>query len=248
MHSDPARLFIGSSSEGHDIARNLQEELHGICEVVRWDQNVFEPSGFTLPSLLAATKDVDFSVLVATPDDMTISRGVEEVSVRDNIVLEFGLFVGALGLERTYLLATGDAKMPSDLFGLTRLPYRVQSNGNIRAALNGAVLQIQNQIYKLGPLQRGSAPHTARAASFGLESEISLLCANAEAQGWTIRTNNMTTLRLRSPGGQTYALSKSQPEKTRADLRAFASKLKAGGLRVNQSILRSVHQSPFERT
>ena len=101
----PVRLFIGSSAEGLAVARNLHAELerHSVCEVVRWDQNVFEPSGYTLDSLLTTAASVDFAVLVASPDDVTVSRGSEEPSVRDNIILEFGLFAGALGRERTYL-------------------------------------------------------------------------------------------------------------------------------------------------
>lgn len=38
--SKPA-LFLGSSSEGREVARNLQAELGDACEVVRWDQGVF---------------------------------------------------------------------------------------------------------------------------------------------------------------------------------------------------------------
>ena len=96
--SDPlARLFLGSSSEGREVARNLQAELGSTVEVVRWDQNVFEPSGYTLDSLLSIAETVDFAVVVATPDDVTMSRGETTLSARDNIVLEFGLFAGALG-------------------------------------------------------------------------------------------------------------------------------------------------------
>ena len=124
----PVRLFLGSSSEGREVARNLQVELGDGIEVVRWDQSVFEPGGYTLDSLIAAATSVDFAVLVATPDDTTVSRGEMTPSARDNIVLEFGLFAGALGRKRTYLLATGELKLPTDVLGLTRLPYRPQSN------------------------------------------------------------------------------------------------------------------------
>ena len=114
--SPSVRLFIGSSAEGHAVARNLQAELEAmsVCEVERWDQNVFEPSGYALDSLLEVAARVDFAVLVASPDDVSVSREVESPSVRDNVILEFGLFAGALGRERTYLLATGDRSLNLD--------------------------------------------------------------------------------------------------------------------------------------
>lgn len=154
--AQPVRVFIGSSAEGREIALNLQEQLERSsgCEVDLWE-HVFEPSGYALPSLLAAAAKVDFAVLVATPDDTTISRGVAQGSVRDNIILEFGLFVGALGLDRTYLLPTGDdVKLPSDAFGLTRLQYRKRVDGRIPAALTSAVLSLKGQIDTLGPRLR----------------------------------------------------------------------------------------------
>lgn len=238
-----ARVFLGSSSEGREVARNLQAELGGICEVVRWDQNVFEPSGYTLDSLLAVASNVDFAVLVATPDDTTVSRGVSTASARDNIVLEFGLFAGALGRNRTYLLATGDLKLPTDVLGLTRLTYRSPSNGNHRAAVNDAALQIEQQVQRLGPLGRDH-PASLRSSA-ALNQELDILCVNAKAQGWTVKTNSATTLRLRTPRGRYFTMAKGQPELTRAELRRFAAQLRAAGLRVNRSVRRPVGESPF---
>lgn len=157
--ANPVRVFIGSSAEGREVALNLQDQLekHGGCEVDLWE-HVFDPSGYALPSLLAAAAKVDFAVLIATPDDTTISRGVATESVRDNIILEFGLFVGVLGLDRTYLLPTGDdVKLPSDVFGLTRLNYRKRTDGRIPAALTSAVLSIKGQLDTLGPRTRTAA-------------------------------------------------------------------------------------------
>lgn len=240
-----ARVFIGSSSEGRDIARNLQEELSSSCLVDRWDQGVFEPSGYTLDSLLELAKRVDFAILVATPDDTTVSRGVESVAARDNIVLEFGLFAGALGRERVYLLATDQLKLPTDVLGLTRLPYQSRSDGNYRAAVNGAVLQVEERIRTLGSVPRHARAERSTSTNVALDQELALLCANSVAQGWTVKTNSSTTLRLRSPRGKSYTFSKGHPNSTRDALRKFAAELNAGGLRVNKSIRRAVAESPF---
>lgn len=244
----PVRLFIGSSAEGREVAHNLQAVLEGrgVCEVEVWDQGVFEPSGYALDSLLDVAARSDFAVLVASPDDVTVSRGDTAASVRDNIVLEFGLFTGALGRQRTYLLATGSAKLPTDTLGLTRLPYRPRTDGNISAAVNDAALQISKQVASLG--RRGvAASHTVggRSDDAALAAEIARLRANAEAQGWTVKTDSPTTFRLRSPRGQLHTLTKGKTQPTRAELRRFARQLRAAGVRVNHAVRRPVEESPF---
>jgi hypothetical protein len=247
----PARLFIGSSSEGLDVARNLQEELETlkICDVTRWDQDVFEASGYSLDSLLRTAADVDFAVLIASPDDVTVSRSEESPAVRDNIILEFGLFVGAIGRPRTYLLATGPGslKLPSDMLGLTRLPFRPRPGGNLRGAVNGAVLKLEQQIKALGPRPaNGGAPRPREVADGALAKELELLCANAVDQGWSVKANSATTLRLVSPRGRVCTLSKGRPDATREELRRFAKELRSAGLRVNNALRRRVDDSPFE--
>lgn len=232
------------------MARNLQAELEAlsVCEVERWDQNVFEPSGYALDSLLDVAGRVDFAVLVASPDDVTVSRDVQLPSVRDNVVLEFGLFAGALGRERTFLLATGDSslKLPTDVLGLTRLPFRIRSDSNLRAAVNEAALQIERQVERRGRRDRAAAtPGSIGSEQAALDRELDLLCANAEMQGWTVKANSRTTLRLRSPRGKTHTLAKGKPPATREQLRRFASQLRADGLRVNSSVRRPVEESPF---
>ena len=249
MHDQPrpVRVFVGSSAEGREVARNLQAELGSTCEVVRWDQSVFAPSGYALDSLLQVAGTVDFAVLVATPDDKTISRGETKASARDNIVLEFGLFAGALGRDRTYLLAPGDVKLPTDVLGLTRLTYRPQTNG--RASVTEAALQIEQQILSLGHLPRQVAHNGGTAKDLHslppLEKEITILCSNAVSQGWTVKDNSVTTLRLCSPRGKVYTLSKSRPEITRLELRTFAAEIRAAGVRVNNSVRRPVQESPW---
>jgi hypothetical protein len=237
------RLFLGSSSEGREVARNLQAEVGDVVEVVRWDHNVFEPSGYALDSLLAAARTVDFAVLVATPDDTTASRGETEPSPRDNVVLEFGLFAGVLGRERTYLLATGPLRLPTDVLGLTRLSYRERTDGDLRAAVSDAALQVEERARRLGPLPKGGGPDGPGRSP--LDREVDLLVDNALAQGWSVKTNSATTLRLVSPRGRAVTLVKGRPESTRADLRRFAAELRAGGLRVNSALRRPAEQSPF---
>ena len=244
------KVFIGSSSEGLPVARNLQAELEaaGKCEVTRWDVNVFEPSGYTLDSLTRTASSMDFAVLIASADDITTSRGVESESVRDNVILEFGLFVGALGRQRTYLLATGgrDVKLPTDVLGLTRLPYTHRSDGDLRASVNSAVLQIERQMSELGPrVKIGTVSRDDSRDRGLLHEELQLLAANATSQGWTVKTDSETTFRVQSPRGRTFTLPKRRPSVSREDLRVFVDELRGGGLRVNHTLRMPPEDSPL---
>ena len=46
-----------------------------------------------------------------------------QASPRDNVVFEAGLFGGALGIRRTFILHANGAKLPTDLLGLTSIRY-----------------------------------------------------------------------------------------------------------------------------
>ena len=46
-----------------------------------------------------------------------------QASPRDNVVFEAGLFGGALGIRRTFILHAKGSKLPSDLLGLTSVRY-----------------------------------------------------------------------------------------------------------------------------
>jgi predicted nucleotide-binding protein len=69
--------------------------------------------------------DVDFAVVIFTPDDVGYSAGNPEQSsprARQNVVLELGFFIGALGRNHVCVLHTGDIELPSDYSGVLYLP------------------------------------------------------------------------------------------------------------------------------
>ena len=145
-------LFIGSSTEGHPVAKALQVLLDQACEVTIWSQGVFGLSQGTLESLVSALEDYDFAVLALTPDDLVNSRDTSAPAPRDNVLFELGLFMGALGRQRTYLLfdRTAKLKLPTDLAGVSAATYEPHASGNLRAALGSAATQIEDRIAKLG--------------------------------------------------------------------------------------------------
>jgi hypothetical protein len=81
----------------------------------------------------------DFAVLIASPDDEVFKRGVTMPAMRDNLLLEFGLFSGALGRRRTFFVCPDSPRieLPSDLLGMLTATYntgRVALSAADRAA------------------------------------------------------------------------------------------------------------------
>lgn len=146
--SSRPRIFIGSSVEGLPVAEALQLGLDHDAETTLWSQGVFGLSHGTLEDLVRASREFDFAVLVLTPDDLTIRRGTTGNSPRDNVIFELGLFMGALGRARTFIVYCRDTKpeLPSDLAGVTPATYASRADGNVQAALGAACTQIKRAI------------------------------------------------------------------------------------------------------
>jgi hypothetical protein len=147
-------LFIGSSTESVNVAYAIQENLEHDCEGAVWTQGTFEPSQTILQELLDKKDKADFAVFVLTGDDLVTIHNTNQTAVRDNVLFEFGLFLGSIGAERVFLVRPRDdqnLRVPTDLFGLVMSQfYSQRSDGNLNAALGPACNQIRRAINKLG--------------------------------------------------------------------------------------------------
>jgi len=143
------RVFIGSSSEGKSVAEYLQLALDDFCDAVVWDQGVFGVSASFLSSLIAATREYQFAILVVTPDDLVQKRGAVGPAPRDNVIFELGLFMGAIGPERTFIVHSqaDHLDLPSDLAGITRATYRPRVDQNLRSALRPLALRLREAMH-----------------------------------------------------------------------------------------------------
>src|SRR5687767_5344141 len=103
-------VFIGSSAEGLAVAEAIQLNLKYNCESHIWSQGLFGLSNGPLENLVKCLGEFDFAILVLTPDDLTVSRGQESQSPRDNVVFELGLFIGAIGRNRVFMVVDRDAR------------------------------------------------------------------------------------------------------------------------------------------
>lgn len=85
-----------------------------------------QPSGGkTIIEKLEAHIYVDFAVVILTPDDEGYPAGDEAKKkgrARQNVILELGLFLGALGRNRVCALHKGDVEIPSDYQGVIFIP------------------------------------------------------------------------------------------------------------------------------
>ncbi|KVN69470.1 hypothetical protein WT15_30835 [Burkholderia stagnalis] len=74
----------------------------------------------TVIEKIEAYHDVDFAVVLLTPDD--VGRSVKEEQLkpraRQNVLLELGYFMGRLGRDKVCALKRGDVDIPSDFAGV----------------------------------------------------------------------------------------------------------------------------------
>jgi len=146
-------LFIGSSSEGLDLARAVRSLLTDDAEVTLWNEGLFAIGNTFIESLVNAVSHFDFAALVLTADDLTASRQLTALAPRDNVLFELGLFMGRLGRSRTFVIRPGGEhiKIPSDLAGLTAAIYDwPRTDGNHKAAVGPACDSIRDMIHSLG--------------------------------------------------------------------------------------------------
>src|SRR5436305_1832287 len=118
------RIFLGSSGKQAKLLQAITRGLEDVADVEPWT-TTFNPGRSTLERLVELSQEVDFAAFVFAHDDWTTADASEsgQASPRDNVVFEAGLFGGALGMRRTFILHANDAKLPSDLLGLTCIRY-----------------------------------------------------------------------------------------------------------------------------
>jgi hypothetical protein len=120
------RIFLGSSGKQTKLLQSLTRGLSDVADVEPWTV-VFNPGVSTLDRLVELTHEVDFAAFVFAQDDWTANASDAgapgQASPRDNVVFEAGLFGGALGMRRTFILHARGAKLPTDLLGLTVVRY-----------------------------------------------------------------------------------------------------------------------------
>jgi predicted nucleotide-binding protein len=142
-----ARVFVASSREAGLVATAVQTVLTETARVhygeldieVRVWTHTFVIGSSPLRSLISATETYNFGVFVFSADDRVESRDEIEMAPRDNVVYELGLFTGALGTDRVFIMAPDAVKMPSDVQAVLPARYEVPSKPRDPRALRSNV-------------------------------------------------------------------------------------------------------------
>jgi predicted nucleotide-binding protein len=137
------RVFIGCSNEGKLIAQVLQLLLNEVANIEIWNQGVFDLTKGTLETLAKKVNSYDYAIFILSNDDLIMKRERQYTVSRDNVIFELGLFIGALGRERTFIVLEKKVTIPSDLYGVSVINYTLEDSINIISALGPVATRIQ---------------------------------------------------------------------------------------------------------
>ncbi len=141
-------LFIGSSREGLPIAELVKKHLSDFADCKIWNEDVFDYGKSYLDTLMELLSFFEYGVLVGTADDLSVnkSRGVKQLETRDNVLFEFGLFLGRLGREKVFFLKESGAKTPSDLLGVSLAEFSAKDAPDLEEQIKERCGRIKKQI------------------------------------------------------------------------------------------------------
>lgn len=146
------RFFISSSTEQLSVAEALEQNLASEnMEPTLWRRDTHKASQYNLESLLKQADVSDFAVFVFNPDDRLRKHKKTFSVVRDNVLFEFGLFMGILGRDHCFIVHSQEVKpdLPSDLQGLSTLQYKLRLDGNLGRTLGPVTTKIKNLAFEV---------------------------------------------------------------------------------------------------
>lgn len=152
------KVFIGSSREAIPAAEAIQQALDDLSETELWSQGLFKQTNVPIEDLMVAVSRFDFAVFVFLPEDYAEIRGERELTVRDNVLFELGLFLGKLGRQRVFFIAPVGKQvfkvhLPTDLSGLRPSMYDADASNRV-AAIGKSLYEAKEAIRTLGSVDR----------------------------------------------------------------------------------------------
>jgi predicted nucleotide-binding protein len=128
----PRVMIVHGRDEDRQVVKDL---LSRECEVKSVTILAEQPrlGGHVLQEFQNRARSSDAAVVLFTPNDFAtptldadgrpLAGQLGRLRARQNVVLEYGWFWGALGRDRILVLVKGDIELPSDLNGLLYYPY-----------------------------------------------------------------------------------------------------------------------------
>jgi Predicted nucleotide-binding protein containing TIR-like domain len=178
------RIFLGSSGKQAKLLQAITRGLADVADVEPWT-TTFNPGRSTLDRLVELSQEVDFAAFVFAQDDWTTTDASQsgQASPRDNVVFEAGLFGGALGIRRTFILHAHDSKLPSDLLGLTSIRYDPATSAAEVRAINQKLRKAIETEGRRGPIEGLWWQLSLSARSEEEPSAVSLLRISRDRDG-----------------------------------------------------------------
>lgn len=213
------RIFIGSSSEGLKVAERVKAFFEPDYDCYLWTDDIFKNNMSFLETLMKSASLFDFGLMVFSADDESKVRDKFFETPRDNVLFEYGLFLGRMGVNRAFIVAEKEAKIPSDLFGITQTRYEVKTiaqgekvaTDSLEKDLEKLKRQIDENL-KLGHL--GLLPSTVIAMSY-FEGFVKIVAE------WII--HNIPKIKLREKEYKESTLFIRIPEKLGSDAKTGAT-------------------------
>lgn len=133
-----------TTDETPQISNNKIFVVHGHDEIAKNELEIFlknsglEPivlhrqpdQGRTIIEKFEVYSDVGFALIILTPDDVFYTLNEEnkkyelaEKRARQNVIFEWGVFVGKLGRDRVCCLHKKSVELPSDIHGVLYKPF-----------------------------------------------------------------------------------------------------------------------------
>ena len=178
------RIFLGSSGKQAKLLKAITRGLEDVADVEPWT-TTFNPGRSTLDRLVELSQEVDFAAFVFAQDDWTQTDASPsaQASPRDNVVFEAGLFGGALGMRRTFILHAHDSKLPTDLLGLTAVRYDPATSPAEVRAINQKIRKAIEAEGRRGPVEGLWWQLSLTARSEEEPSAVSLLRISRDRDG-----------------------------------------------------------------
>jgi hypothetical protein len=113
------KIFIGSSTEQSKIMKRISALLHESGHIpLCWNEAINLGQGTLIDQLIRISHEVDGAIFIFAEDDPVEVRGKRKEQPRDNVIFEYGLFMGTLGAESVVFVRVGKAKIANNLQGV----------------------------------------------------------------------------------------------------------------------------------
>jgi predicted nucleotide-binding protein len=150
-------IFVGSSSDAKDVAYEVKNKLGSIAHCDVWDEGLFKDNKTNIENIEDFINGYEYSVFIFNNDDKLFERNKKSVP-RDNVLLEYGMFVQKNTRNKTFFIVPNGFKdfdftkddgvhIATDLAGVCCEYYDIgEYNRNKASALGNACNNIKKRI------------------------------------------------------------------------------------------------------